>query len=83
MIIECLGGINFDKIDNGIYTYQKEHMGNYPNYLIMNYKTFDEMHYSSYAKMISTIKGNTLYFTYHGIPVAKCDKLKYGEVDFI
>ena len=83
MIMKCLGGINFDKIDNGIYTYQKEHAGDNPHYLIMNYKTFDEMRYYSYSKMMSTIQGDNWYFEYHGIPVAKCDKLKYGEVDFI
>ena len=83
MIIECLGGINFDKINNGIYSYQKEHMGEYPHYLVMNYKTFNEIRYISYSRMVSAREDDNWYFEYHGIPIATCEKLEYGEVDIV
>jgi len=86
MIRNCASGISFREIDNGIDAYRAEHYGKHPNYLVMNDKTFTEIRLFSdnlniHLKPIPD--DNIYYFEYHEIPVARCNNLKYGEVDFI
>jgi hypothetical protein len=84
MIKNCIG-ININEINKGIDFYRANHNGEYPNYLVMNTK--------SYSIMKSTMEHtldvqNILYKTeyspsWHGIPLAICERLDIGEVDFV
>ena len=75
----CIG-IDKDKIIKGIDDYY-EITGEHPHYMIMNHeseyllKDFQFLHYTN-AK-------ETRFTSFFGIPIAICDKLETGVVDFV
>lgn len=81
MIIDCTT-LDVKKINAGIDFYRAEHKGEYPHYLIMNHRSFYEFRAIAFSPLDLT-KDEDGYLTYWDIPVAICDKLKYGEVDFV
>ena len=76
----CIG-IDKNKVMKGIDDFYKI-TGEHPHYMIMNHESeyllrrdFQPMHY------INTEM--TGFSSFHGIPVAICDKLETGVVDFV
>jgi hypothetical protein len=81
MIKNCVT-IDVDEIKRGIYEYRANHRGEYPHYLIMNHRTFYEFRAIAFSPSYF-INNEEGYLSYWYIPCAVCDKLKYGEVDFV
>lgn len=81
MIIDCTT-LDIKKINEGIHFYRADHRGDYPRYLVMNHRSFYEFRATTFSSLCFT-KDEDGYLTYWDIPVAICDKLKYGEVDFV
>lgn len=79
-MINCIS-IDVNRINKGIDIYRAEHKGDYPHYLIMNtesYILFED------ATRIETSYGIfNKVAVWHGIPIARCEELKTGEVDFV
>lgn len=54
------------------------------NYLVMNNETLDQLRIWTKDPICgSNITYNYGYETYRGIPIAICEKLKLGEVEFV
>lgn len=85
MIQNCRGGISVRKICIALDKYKKEHNFQCPKYLIMNDITLYELQLDSAIELdcYGTCNNERGYKTFRGIPVAICNKLKYGEIDFI
>ena len=84
MIKNCIG-ININEINKGIDFYRANHNGEYPNYLVMNTKTYCIMKSTiEHTIDISNILSETTYSpSWHGVPLAICERLDIGEVDFV
>ena len=54
-----------------------------PNYLIMNQDTVMLLDGYFFKSQDKTTKKDGYFGVYHGIPIAVCEKLKIGEVDFV
>lgn len=86
MIQNCCGGISARKILIALDKYKKEHEFQCPEYLIMNDITLYDLQLDSaigtdfYYGTCNNEKG---YKTFRNIPIAICNKLEYGEIDFI
>lgn len=80
-MLNCIS-IDVNRINKGIDIYRAEHKGDYPHYLIMNTESY--VLFENVAK-IETNYGSIFdrVATWHGIPIARCDNLKTGEVDFV
>ena len=52
------------------------------NYLIMNKKTLDEIAYRQDIFIFSDGFG-TMVFKFQGIDIAICEKLNFGDIDFV
>ena len=82
MIRKCIG-IDMNEIRKGIDLYRLGNDGNYPNYLIMNRETlFLIDNEFNFSLGFSKFYGSENYASFWDIPIAVCDKLKTGEVDF-
>lgn len=79
MRIDCSKGREaLNKILNGIDTFKMENYGDSPSYIIMNYKTGEDI-LDPYHFIGVSSERNRLF----GISVAYNEGLKYGEVDII
>lgn len=73
--------INEEKLKKEIDNFDKK-----PSYLIMNSKTAYELFKDSIYSVFfnNVLKGfNDFHCEYVDIPIALCDKLKFGEVDIM
>lgn len=52
------------------------------DYLIMNRKTLDEIAYRQNI-FISSGRRGTMVFNFQGIDVAICERLNFGDIDFV
>ena len=88
MIKNCIG-ININEINRGIDIYRANHNGEYPNYLVMNAESYHimkaTMEQIEHAIDIQNIiLDETKYSpSWHGVPLAICERLDIGEVDFV
>lgn len=79
MIRYCLS-INIKELDKGITNYiTKTNIT--PNYIIMNHETLTLI--NNYYHQLFPLKPEETYPSYQGIPIATCNKLTTGEVDFV
>lgn len=67
-----------NKILNGIDTFKMENYGDSPSYIIMNYKTGEDI-LEPYHFIGMSLERDKLF----GISVAYNEGLKYGEVDIV
>lgn len=74
--------INYNLLNKSIDYYKKDNHGNSPNYLIMNIATKDIMRADVGANSYIAESG-AFYATYHGIPIAICNKMNDGEIDIV
>ena len=77
--------INISKLDiqKLIDTIEKKLDAGYNiDYLIMNKKTLDEIAYRQNIFISSGGRG-TMIFKFQGIDVAICERLNFGDVDFV
>ena len=77
--------INISKIDiqKLIDTIEKKQdVGCNIDYLIMNRKTLDEIAYRQNIFISSGGRG-TMVFNFQGIDVAICERLNFGDIDFV
>lgn len=77
--------INYDILNKSIFLYEKNNEGKHPNYLVMNYKTFNVMKADS---IYDYYRGTSLVGMfdkkeYHGIPIAIADHLEDGDIDIV
>ena len=82
MIRECIG-IDVNELNQGIYWYRKEHDGEYPSYLVMNHESFYLIKRTIDHSFPLNNVINEGVPTWHGVPIAVCENLKLGEVDFV
>ena len=76
----CMG-IDKDKVIEGIDKYY-ELTGEYPHYMIMNRES-EYLLKDFQFLMRYTNTETTGFSSFHGIPVAICNKLETGVVDFV
>lgn len=84
MIVKTRLQINVEDITKGIDLYAQMNNGKNPNYLIVNEESMQLLknaiyYYLSPKKYVEEKNFATLY----GIPVAVCNNLKTGEIDFV
>lgn len=79
MIRNCLS-IDIKELDKGITNYIAE-TNTTPNYIIMNHETLILV--NNYYHQLFPLKTEGKYPNYQGIPIATCDELTVGEVDFV
>jgi hypothetical protein len=83
MIKNCIG-ININEINRGIDFFRAEHDGKYPSYLVMNHATYNMMKYMiDHTIDFNNLTNNTSYSSWHGVPLAICERLDLGEVEFV
>ena len=60
----------------------KQDVGYNIDYLIMNRKTLDEIVYKQNILISSGGRG-TMVFKFQGIDIAICERLNFGDIDFV
>ena len=84
MRVNILEKISFKKIDDAIDDYIYE-TSTTPNFIVMDDDTFAAINHKCEA-ITQTAKSaytHRLYAEYHGIPIAICNVLKYGEIEIV
>ena len=75
--------INAEDIKTGIDTYARMNNGKNPNYLIVNEESMQLLKNTFYYYLPKQYEEEKYFATLFGIPVAICDKLETGVVDFV
>lgn len=73
--------INYDIIDKSMNVYSYQNEGKKPQYIIINQNTLDKIKKYDCNEPEFYFKEN--YPTYHGIPIAICNKLEDGDIDIV
>lgn len=84
MRINILEKISLKKIDDAIDDYIYETSTN-PNFIIMDDDTFTAIKYKcvEITQLDKSTYSHRLSAEYHGIPIAICNILKYGEIEIV